>query len=549
MTHPLPEDGQSKLVASDATRVLALGGPGSGKTQAALQLARRLIEAESKGSGRIVLFLTFSRAAVSELLDRMPMLLPRQDRQRLEMSTFHSFARTLLDEFGRFDGAGSELLAITSREEKNLGLSPEGSVEFDDLVPAAVALLAKADWIRARFQRRFIAVICDEYQDTNTAQHQLLEILSGGSRLICLADPDQMIYDFIPGVSSARLENYRASGPEVIELEPLSYRDPTGLIPSVARAIRDRRFDGPALAEAVGNGRLRLYTDTEPLYPRVVGEIRALRASGHLSVGVFVTKKMFVEELGRALGEAGIDHEIAGLDGAAGEAETVLGTMALFAVGLASWDEVCQRMAVFLTASQPRSEPPNVARMLIGSRQYMSGSLPTRLDSLQASLTALAGRPVAEIYPLADEFMVLFDWGKRLWRTGSRDLASQTLSVAQEPLDPRTAADLNAVAQRRKTDGYIDDFGTPRLPVRLMTTHQAKGREMDAVILVHNNDDYIPDLDQLKRVHFVAVSRARKTVSIMLPSRPKLLLQAYATIGRPAVEQPTLGLRGPRRIR
>jgi hypothetical protein len=270
-----------------------------------------------------------------------------------------------------------------------------------------------------------------------------------------------------------------------------------------------------------------------------------------VSVGVFVTKKMFVEELGRELGEAGIDHEIAGLDGAAGEAETVLGTMALFAVGLASWDEVCQRMAVFLTASQPRTDVPNVARMLIGSRKYMSGSLPAQLESLQKSLIALVDRPTEEIYPLADAFMVRFDWGKRLWRTGSRDLASQTIAIAEDPLDLKTAVGLNAVAQRRKTDGYIDDFGTPRLPVRLMTTHQAKGREMDAVVLVHHNDDYIraDELDKLKRVHFVAVSRARKTVSIILPSRPNAMLRAYATLGRPAAAQPTLGLTRPRRVK
>jgi DNA helicase-2/ATP-dependent DNA helicase PcrA len=550
MTTPPPDDGQSKLVASESTRVLALGGPGSGKTQAALKLARRLIEAEPKGSGRVVLFLTFSRAAVSELLDRMPTLLRREDRQHLEIATFHSFARTLLDEYGRFDGAGIEPLGITSREEKGLGLSPDGSVEFDALVPAAVTLLTKAAWIRERFQRRFIAVVCDEFQDTNTAQHRLLEILAEGSRLICLGDPDQMIYDFIPGVSPQRLENYRATGPEVIELEPLSYRDPTGLIPSVARAIRDRRFDDPAFAQAVGDGRLRIHTNTEPLFPRVVAEVRALRASGHKSVGVFLTKKVFVEELGRALGEAGIEHEIAGLDGASGEAEVVVGTMALFAVGLASWDAVCERIAVFLTAAQPRSEPPNVALMLIGTRKYMSGSLPTRLENLQKSLLALVGRPTADLYPLADTFMAPFGWGDRLWRTGSRDLASQSIAIGPEPLNEKTATELDAVARRRKTDGYIDDFGTPQLPVRIMTTHQAKGREMDAVIIVHHNDDYIPTADKLKRVHFVAVSRARNTVSIMLPSRPNMLVRAYANLGRPApASQPTLGLTGSRRIR
>jgi superfamily I DNA/RNA helicase len=146
--------------------------------------------------------------------------------------------------------------------------------------------------------------------------------------------------------------------------------------------------------------------------------------------------------------------------------------------------------------------------------------------------------------------MAPFGWGDRLWRTGSRDLASQSIAIGPEPLNEKTATELDAVARRRKTDGYIDDFGTPQLPVRIMTTHQAKGREMDAVIIVHHNDDYIPTADKLKRVHFVAVSRARNTVSIMLPSRPNMLVRAYANLGRPApASQPTLGLTGSRRIR
>jgi len=62
----------------------------------------------------------------------------------------------------------------------------------------------------------------------------------------------------------------------------------------------------------------------------------------------------------------------------------------------------------------------------------------------------------------------------------------------------------------------------PRLPVRLMTMHQAKGREMDAIILVHLPEDLVRDTPidraKLSRVHFVVVARARRMASIILPS-------------------------------
>jgi superfamily I DNA/RNA helicase len=65
------------------------------------------------------------------------------------------------------------------------------------------------------------------------------------------------------------------------------------------------------------------------------------------------------------------------------------------------------------------------------------------------------------------------------------------------------------------------------MPVRLMTMHQAKGREMDAILIVHHADDYIPDLDKFSRVMFVAASRARRVVSIQLNPTP---LPAYAGV-------------------
>lgn len=77
------------------------------------------------------------------------------------------------------------------------------------------------------------------------------------------------------------------------------------------------------------------------------------------------------------------------------------------------------------------------------------------------------------------------EWGNRLWRAGSRDLAAQVATIVCEPLSEQTALTIDAVARRRVGDGHVDDLGTPRLPVRLMSNRQANGREMDAIILVH----------------------------------------------------------------
>ncbi len=535
MTSPTPPtDGQTHLIECDDPLILATGGPGSGKTRAALLLAKRLLEAEPTDSARNVLFLTFSRSATGELISRTPTLLPKALRHRLEISTFHSYARTIIESFGRYSGRGTTPLSIASRSEEKLNLAPPGSVTFDHLVPAAVTVLNSNAWARARLSSRLLAVICDEYQDTGSAQHDLLVLLSAQSRLICLADPDQMIYDFIPGVSAKTLADLRTNSPTEIALEDRSYRDPTGLIPRVARAIRDRRFTDPALAEARAEGRLRVLTNTNPLFAGVVQEVRTLRLAGHNSVGVFVTQRVMVEELGRDLGDAKIEHEIAGLDGAAGEAEVVIGAMARYATGQGTWDEVCERMAVFLTSAQPQHNAPLIAQMLAGARASLPSRLRARLTTLQDELDNLPGHPISELLTLAESFKRSFDWGDRLWRAGSRDLAAQIANIIREPLDEQTAITIDAIARRRVVDSHVDDLGTPRLPVRLMTTHQAKGREMDAIILVHHPKDIIKpnELAKIQRVHFVAVSRARRTVSIVLPPIVDPFLAPYRTLGR-----------------
>jgi hypothetical protein len=51
-----------------------------------------------------------------------------------------------------------------------------------------------------------------------------------------------------------------------------------------------------------------------------------------------------VEELAREFANAGMEHEIAGLDAAAGEAQAAVGAMARFAVGGANWQVGRQRL-------------------------------------------------------------------------------------------------------------------------------------------------------------------------------------------------------------
>ena len=60
----------------------------------------------------------------------------------------------------------------------------------------------------------------------------------------------------------------------------------------------------------------------------------------------------------------------------------------------------------------------------------------------------------------------------------------------------------------------------------VMTVHQAKGKEFDAVILVNVGDAQIPDDEAGRRLFYVAITRASKRWTIIAPQQgPSPLLR------------------------
>ena len=74
-------------------------------------------------------------------------------------------------------------------------LRKDGAVDFDDLLLRSMLLLRTNKEIRERYQNRWRFVHIDEYQDTNSVQAEMAELLIGPARNICaVGDIDQTIY-------------------------------------------------------------------------------------------------------------------------------------------------------------------------------------------------------------------------------------------------------------------------------------------------------------------------------------------------------------------
>ena len=112
------------------------------------------------------------------------------------------------------------------QEKKNFGL------DYNDLLKFTLHIFAKHDDVRLKWQKRLAYIMIDEFQDIDSIQYELMEVLAGYHRnLFVVGDPDQTIYtwrgadiryllDFpeaFPGTKDIyMMQNYR-SAPEIID--------------------------------------------------------------------------------------------------------------------------------------------------------------------------------------------------------------------------------------------------------------------------------------------------------------------------------------------
>jgi DNA helicase-2/ATP-dependent DNA helicase PcrA len=249
-------DKQQEIMAADG-HLLVTGGPGSGKTTVSILKAAD-IAAHRLRPGQKILFLSFARATVSRVIEAIEyeQQIPREQRRRIDVETYHSFFWRVLKAHGyliglprrlailtpaaeaislsaiRSDYAGDSKLSKTDRAEKTareeaerLRLArDEGRVCFDLFASSVGDILHGSERIRRLVAAMYPVIILDEFQDTNGEQWRVVQALGQFSALIALADPEQRIYDFI-GADPERLNHFRAAfAPVEVDLSSDNHR-------------------------------------------------------------------------------------------------------------------------------------------------------------------------------------------------------------------------------------------------------------------------------------------------------------------------------------
>ena len=119
-------------------------------------------------------------------------------------------------------------------------LHKNNALDFDDLIMKTVELFRACPDVLDQYQERFRYIMVDEYQDTNTAQFQLISLLAAKYRNLCVVgDDDQSIYKF-RGANIGNILGFERVFEEavVIRLEQ-NYRSTKNILLAANEVIRN----------------------------------------------------------------------------------------------------------------------------------------------------------------------------------------------------------------------------------------------------------------------------------------------------------------------
>ncbi len=145
-------------------------------------------------------------------------------------------------------------------------LQGNNAMDFDDLLMRTVLLLRDNIEVRVKYQRKWPYLLVDEFQDTNTAQYEMLRLLAteptNNRNLFVVGDEDQSIYRF-RGADYRNVQLFRRDYPDhVLILLEQNYRSTQTILDVANSLISQNRNRTPK----------RLHTDNGQGVPVMVYE-------------------------------------------------------------------------------------------------------------------------------------------------------------------------------------------------------------------------------------------------------------------------------------
>jgi ATP-dependent DNA helicase Rep len=604
---------QRAAVREVQSPLLVLAGAGSGKTRVITEKIAYLI-GQCGIPARNIIAVTFTNKAAREMRERVSRLLSADAGKGLVVSTFHTLGMRMLrreaaglgykSNFSIFDAQDSlhlidELLrkgasafpaealrnqisnwknelvlpvqavkraasefeqaAALLYAEYQRHLKAYNALDFDDLILQPVLALQDNESVREHWQNRVRHLLVDEYQDTNTAQYRLVQLLVGNTTpFTAVGDDDQSIYAW-RGANPENLKRLKEDFPrlQVVKLEQ-NYRSAGCILKCANQLIANNpHVFEKRLWSALGYGsplKIMACRDAEHEAERVVSEIlhhQFTHATRHGDYAILYRGNHQSRGFEKVLREHGIAYHLSG-GTSFFEYTEVKDLLAYLRLLVNEEDD----RAFLRVVNTPRRELGAATLEKLGAYALQHG-LSLLAACFESGLEAVLNRRAASrLREFAEWLSALADQGRR---SEAMPVVQQLVHdidyhswLADNAKDPNEAERrqqnvtdlldwLGRLAdngeEQRDLAGIVsrialldrldrDDEGNSNC-VRLMTFHAAKGLEFPHVFMVGMEENLLPhrssieadNFEEERRLAYVGITRAQKTLTMTYSSK------------------------------
>jgi ATP-dependent DNA helicase Rep len=604
---------QRAAVREVQSPLLVLAGAGSGKTRVITEKIAYLI-GQCGIPARNIIAVTFTNKAAREMRERVSRLLSADAGKGLVVSTFHTLGMRMLrreaaglgykSNFSIFDAQDSlhlidELLrkgasafpaealrnqisnwknelvlpvqavkraasefeqaAALLYAEYQRHLKAYNALDFDDLILQPVLALQDNESVREHWQNRVRHLLVDEYQDTNTAQYRLVQLLVGNTTpFTAVGDDDQSIYAW-RGANPENLKRLKEDFPrlQVVKLEQ-NYRSAGCILKCANQLIANNpHVFEKRLWSALGYGsplKIMACRDAEHEAERVVSEIlhhQFTHATRHGDYAILYRGNHQSRGFEKVLREHGIAYHLSG-GTSFFEYTEVKDLLAYLRLLVNEEDD----RAFLRVVNTPRRELGAATLEKLGAYALQHG-LSLLAACFESGLEAVLNRrATSRLREFAEWLSALADQGRR---SEAMPVVQQLVHdidyhswLADNAKDPNEAERrqqnvtdlldwLGRLAdngeEQRDLAGIVsrialldrldrDDEGNSNC-VRLMTFHAAKGLEFPHVFMVGMEENLLPhrssieadNFEEERRLAYVGITRAQKTLTMTYSSK------------------------------
>jgi len=457
-----------------------------------------------------------------------------------------------------FADESAAALARHIRTRYESALRACNAIDFDDLLLLTLKLLQDDSEVLEACRRRFRYIMVDEYQDTNAAQFELVHLLAKEHRNLCVVgDDDQSIYGW-RGAEIANLLDLEKFFPEVkvVKLEQ-NYRS-TNVILKAANAVIENnlRRRSKQLWSANGDGeKILLHTcETDEVEARtIVEQIEYARLAQRIPWGeqaiLFRTNQQS-RALEMALRKGSVRYNLIGGQSFFDRRE-VKDLLAFFKMFLNPDDDINLlrianvparglsdvTMERLLTESHTRNCSVHaVMRHTDVQADFQSRTrecIVSFLEFIERVRGQLERGEMASLQAWAEKFLAEIGYLEDLRRSEKNpetaDNRAQNLKELVASLETRTTVTDKPV---ERLQVFLEDLmldsdreeekELDANAVTLITMHSCKGLEFPYVYVVGLEDGLLPHsrsklentLDEERRLFYVAITRARKGLTL-----------------------------------